>query len=132
MARFFDKEAKAEYVMRNTLINQADAMVKKAYEITGLKGEIKIEPESYKYLMGINIKDMFDGKLPHGQESDENRVGDTMILKYNDEDKAFEISLLLQLSPNGITMRVMHYEDGSVYVYDHEGNSWSLYVPGEE
>jgi|GEM_PF-2779683 len=130
--KYFDNKAKAEYVMRNTLMNQADTMVKKAYEAAGFRGEIKIDPDSYRYFMSINIKDMFDGKLPGGRPTDENRVGDRMILRYNDESRLFEISLLLQLSgQSGISMRIMHYEDGSVYIFDHEKNSWYLHIPEE-
>ena len=128
--KFFDEKAKAESVMRSTLVKSADAMVKKAYEAAGFSGEIRMEPESYQYLVKVNIKDMFDGKLPGGVQSDEMRIGDTMALKYNDENKAFEIQLLLTLNgKTGIGMRIMHYEDGSVYLFDHESGEWSLYLP---
>ena len=128
----FDEKAKAEYVMRSTLVKSADALVKKAYEAAGFSGDIKMETESYQYLVKVNIKDMFDGKLPGGTPSDERRIGDTMALKYNDENKAFEIELLLTLNGRtGISMRVLHYEDGSVYIFDHEKDEWSLYLPEE-
>lgn len=131
--KYFDKEAKAEYVMRSTLVKSADAIVTKAYRAAGFGGDIKIEPESYQYLMRVSIKDMFDGRLPGGQESDEHRIGDTILLKYNDENSLFEINLLLRLNGmTGITMRVMHYEDGQVYVFDHEKNEWSLFTGDNE
>ena len=56
--KFFDEKAKAEYVMRSTLVKSADAMVKKAYEAAGFSGEIRMEPESYQYLVKVNIKDI--------------------------------------------------------------------------
>ena len=132
MAKRFNKEAKAEYVMRSTLIKEADAIVQKAYEAAGFSGEIRIDPDSYAYLMSVSIKDLFDGKLPGGSPSDEHRLVDQILLRYNDEQNLFEISLLLRISGSqGISMRILHYEDGSVYLFDHEKGEWSLFVPDE-